>query len=230
MPHKEIKNFNPEELVSNFEKCAANPNLPLEEFIIAFEHLILLLNRLGSVFSFITTDLVDKIALIKEKRDQEELASTSTDEKNDKIIKYNTLESMIEYEQKILKVDNTVRPSKSNPPSGSRQFQVMGRVLPMLYEFLQKIADNACNGKTSQMAYEAYQASPLPNFHPWLVRNAVKIAVYTLPGRPQFFKQAVPELTEEEAIAFINRAVEPMKKIYQTKLRIYKNHDWEVFQ
>jgi len=100
----------------------------------------------------------------------------------------------------------------------------------MLYEFLQKIANNDCNGKTSQMAYEAYTSSPLPNYHPWLVRNAVKIAVYTLPARDAFFTQAVPELTQDEAIKFIERAVAPMKQIYQTNLRLYKENDWEVFQ
>ena len=90
---------------------------------------------------------------------------------------------------------------------------------------MRKIAANDCGGKVSQMADEAYSESPLPNFHPWLVRNGVKVAVYTLPYRSDFFKIAAPELTESEIIGFLERACVAMENIFNRSNEMYEKAD-----
>lgn len=208
-----VENFNAEELTSNFEKCANQGDVPLYEFIQAFENLVLLLNRLGSVFSFITSDINDKLKLIRDKRLKE-----ATDNAG-QCQKYVNLVKMVESEKGTF--DPKVRPSKSNPPTGTRQMQLLQRAMKMLYLFMLKIANNDCNGKVSTMAWEAYSDSPLPKFHPWLVRNTVKIAVYTLPSRDQFYKQTCPELTEEEITDYLSRASKAMDTIFNQIEEIY---------
>merc|ERR1711976_79402 len=68
-----VLEFKPEYFTSQFEKCAESEDIDLAEFIQGFEGLVLLLNRLGSVFSFITVDIVQKIGLLREKRNENAL-------------------------------------------------------------------------------------------------------------------------------------------------------------
>jgi len=217
LPDPKVPAFIPEALTSNFEKCAADPNIPLYEFIQAFEHLVLLLNRLGTMFSFITVDILDKLKLIREKRLEEFSA------KNGQIENYKNFTNVLNLEKSS--IDKKKKPSRTNPPTATRQLQLLQRAMRMLYLFMLKIANNECNGKVSQMAWEAYSSSPLPNYHPWLVRNGVKVAVYTLPNRENFFKLTAPELTTDEIISHLGRASKAMDVIYEKLEAGFKEND-----
>ena len=113
-----VLEFKPEYFTSQFEKCAESEDINLGEFIQGYEGLVLLLNRLGSVFSFITVDIVQKIGLLREKR-KENLAG------------YTSLAAMMKTEEG--KTSKTRKPSKTNPPTGTRQYQLLQRAMKMLY-------------------------------------------------------------------------------------------------
>lgn len=202
-----VLEFNPEYFCTQFEKCAQTGEIDLAEFIQGYEGLVLLLNRLGSVFTFITVDIVSKLGLLRERR------QTNLDG-------YVSLAEMMRTENG--QTSTTKKPSKTNPPTGTRQYQLLQRAMKMLYLFMRKIANNDCDGKVSQMAYEAYNESPLPNFHPWILRNGVKIAVYTLPYRPDFFKIAAPELSEAEIVGYLERACVAMENIFNRSNDMYE--------
>merc|ERR1712110_1092310 len=212
-----VLEFDPEYFTSQFEQCSNSEELDLAPFIQGYEGLVLLLNRLGSVFSFITSDIVAKLGLLRELR-------------KSNLNGYTSLGQMMRTEEG--KTSKTKKPSKTNPPTGTRQYQLLQRAMKMLYVFMDKIAKNECGGQVSQMAYEAYHASPLPNFHPWIVRNGVKIAVYTLPTRLDFFKIAAPEIVkegtpEEAAIVcgYLERACVAMDNIYKRSNEMYEKAD-----
>lgn len=114
-------------------------------------------------FKFITMDINDKTNFLREKR-------------NSSFEQFSTLDEMIKHDESTCSKRKKV--SRSNPPTGTRQYQLLHRSLKLIFEFMKRVVNNDCDGKTSSMAWEAYNESPLPKFHPFMVRNAVKIAVY----------------------------------------------------
>jgi len=133
-----------------------------------------------------------------------------------------TIKTMLDYELANNKINFKTKITKN--AAGTRNICCLFRAMSMLYKFIAKLINNDCNGRVSIMAWEAYADSPLHNFHPWLIRNTVKVAVYTLPSREQFFVKAVPELGQEETEVLLTRVGNCMETLYGIIDGMYKPH------
>lgn len=208
-----ISDFDAARLANRFEQCISNPGISMDIFIHCFEEFSILLNRLGTIFSFITMDIKDKLCQLREQRSAEFKQKLQ-------IENFATVKSMLDYELANNKINFKTKIRKN--AAGTRNICCLFRAMAMLYKFISKLIKNECNGRVSIMAWEAYADSPLHNFHPWIVRNTVKVAVYTLPTRDQFFAKAVPELSQSDTEVLLTRVGNSMEILYENIEKMYK--------
>lgn len=125
---------------------------------------------LGSVFGFVTADVVEKIGILREYR-RSEISE-----------KYVTIQSMIQHEVET----NTTNNKKK--ASGARTLLRLHRALEFTARLMKdlKVADE--HEKMSHITKTAYDDT-LAHFHPWLIRKGVHVAVYTLPSRKHFLEK-----------------------------------------
>lgn len=126
---------------------------------------------MGSIFEFISSDVKEKMDLLYD------LLKTQNDSKD-----FSTVKGMIEYEKhnKLLK--------KKGYTSGSRTLLRLHRGLDFIQVFLKKIGDLEDTANTSGACRDAYDLT-LAQYHPFLIRNVARIAIYTLPTKNILLKR-----------------------------------------
>ena len=167
---------------------------------------------MGKVFSFVTSDVHEKIGIL-----QHHLAS-------DVGAHYTTVERMIEYE-----VANGITTSgiSRGQPSGSRTLLRLHRALKFLILLFSEIAKWPASSteKFSALTWHAYDAT-LAQHHPWIVRGLVQCALYTsAPSRSSLFRRMDPAGSQEQINDQLNAAVLAMQPVYDCVQASYKNKD-----
>ncbi|MGH0131978.1 UNVERIFIED_CONTAM: hypothetical protein FKN15_048067 [Acipenser sinensis] len=171
--------------------------------------LVLFMNSLGSIFSFISKDAVNKIQIMVTHRNGEN---------GDK---YETLQSMVKYELDNNLVDLQRR--AEHPESGCRTLLRLHRALRWLELFLEKLRTSMEDSKTSVMCTDAYNDS-LAQYHAWIIRKAATVAFCTLPGRAAFF-QTMNVGSTEQVVAMLGEAMPFISKVYEITEELYKQHN-----
>ncbi|ESO91439.1 hypothetical protein LOTGIDRAFT_182734 [Lottia gigantea] len=194
--------FNLETLLTVFKNCRGEDNsLNIDRYNDAYEELCKLFYLLGKVFSFVASDVEEKIGILREYR------------KNDESNHYRTIDSMIQYE-----VDNKITNNKKKA-SGCRTLLRLHRALEFTYEFMIEINKADIKDKMSTAASESYGRS-LAKFHPFLIRQAVYLAVHTLPRKELLMKNM--NITDEESGKItLEQTIQEMKKVYDITQDIY---------
>ncbi|XP_020284153.1 ceramide-1-phosphate transfer protein [Pseudomyrmex gracilis] len=192
----------------HFDKALIeNDDIDLKAYLDAYNELYKFFQLMGSVFSFVSSDLKQKIDILIEQR--------SKDSQN-----YTTIKTMIDYE----KENNLLE--KPDFVNGARTLLRLHRGLDFIREFLRQLGDLKDCDKTSSCCQDAY-GKTLAKHHPWVVRKAAIVAMYTMPTRENLFKKVcgdniqrnidvLPKMLEVTADVF-NRT----HTIYET----YKLHD-----
>ena len=129
-----------------------------------------LFKLLGTVFTFVNSDVVEKMGILKDYR-----SSELRDE-------YETIQSMINFEVKNNKTNNKTK------ASGSRTLLRLHRALDFVTDFMKSIKEADKDAKLSGVGAQSYDRT-LAKHHPWLIRKGVHIAVYTLPTRVHFMEK-----------------------------------------
>jgi len=167
---------------------------------------------MGTIFSFVTSDVHNKLAILRR-----HLASDVSDH-------YIAVEKMIEYE-----VANGITMESEisgDHPSGSRTLLRLHRALEFLillfYELAQSSADSSESFST--LVGRAYSAT-LANYHSWIVRSAVSIALYAVPSRSSLVQRLDPEGSEERIIEQLNAAVLAMQPVYDRVQALFSDYD-----
>ena len=164
-----------------------------------------LLKLLGTVFSFVNSDVVEKIGILKDYR-----SSELRDE-------YETIQSMIEYEVKTKTTNNKTK------PSGSRTLLRLHRALDFITDFMKNIKEADEHAKLSGIGSQSYDKT-LAKHHPWLIRKGVHIAVYTLPTRVQFMeKMKVTDMAHTEDL--LGKVADLGHKIFEIVEKLYSDHN-----
>lgn len=124
---------------------------------------------MGSVFSFVSSDLKQKIDIL-------------IDLKNKDTQNYTTVKSMIEYEKenKLLEKGDFV--------NGARTLLRLHRGLDFIRVFLLQLGDLTDLDKTGSCCQDAYNKT-LAKHHPWVIRKAAIVAMYTMPTKETLFKK-----------------------------------------
>lgn len=168
------------------------------------------LNSLGSVFGFITKDVVNKVQI---------LVGFMNGGANSS--QYVTVQSMVQYELQNQLVD--LKKTGIHPESGCRTLLRLHRALKWLELFLESLRTSAEDGKPSVMCSEAYNES-LAQHHPWMVRKLAGMAFLVLPGRPAFF-DIMNVGPPEQVVAMLGEAVPLISEVYRITEELYDKHN-----
>lgn len=155
------------------EALVENDDVDLKAYLEAYKELYKFFQLMGSVFSFVSSDLKQKIDLLIELMNK--------DDQN-----YRTIKSMIDFEKENKLLE------KSDFVNGSRTLLRLHRGLDFIKEFLRQLGDLLDTDKTSSCCQDAYN-NTLAKHHPWVIRKAAIVAMYTMPTRETLFKKVCGE-------------------------------------
>lgn len=158
---------------------------------------------MGSVFSFVSSDLKQKIEMLAE--------LITRDEQN-----YTTIRTMIahEKENKILE--------KSNHSNGTRTLLRLHRGLDFIKEFLRQLGNLSDTDRTSSCCQDAYNKT-LAKHHPWVIRKGAIVAMYTMPSRELLFKKVCGENIQRN-IDILPKMLEVTAVVFNRTHNLYDVH------
>uniref|UniRef100_H2Z781 Glycolipid transfer protein domain-containing protein n=1 Tax=Ciona savignyi TaxID=51511 RepID=H2Z781_CIOSA len=185
----------------------------MDRYLSAWDELIRFLNSMGKAFTFVSSDVVEKVGILREFR------------KSSNSEHYETVEKMIKFEKENNLINRQQAPSKTVTAYGSRTLLRLHRALKFLLILIGKLAHNEDEGKVSLMGYNAYHSSPMSKYHPWIVQKAVGLAVYMLPDRSTFIKKMCQDLTEQQIADTMGVCSESMDAVYEFTNALYSKYD-----
>ncbi|KYM99540.1 PREDICTED: ceramide-1-phosphate transfer protein [Cyphomyrmex costatus] len=181
-----------------------NDDIDLKAYLEAYNELHKFFQLMGSVFSFVSSDLKQKIDVLIELKNK--------DAQN-----YTTVKSMIEYERENKLLD------KTEFVNGARTLLRLHRGLDFIREFLQQLGDLADIEKTTSCCQDAYNKT-LAKHHPWMIRKAAIVAMYTMPSREVLFKKVCGEN--------VQRNIDVLPKMLEVTADVFNRTDiiYETYQ
>ncbi|XP_045404734.1 ceramide-1-phosphate transfer protein [Lemur catta] len=201
--------FNLKVVLVSFKQCLnEKEEVLLDHYITSWKGLVRFLSSLGSIFSFISKDVVSKLQIM------ERLRSGPQGEH------YSSLQSMVAYEVGHQLVDLEHR--SHHPNSGCRTVLRLHRALHWLQLFLEGLRTSPEDARTSTLCTDSYNAS-LAAYHPWIVRRAVTVAFCTLPTRTVFL-EAMNVGTTEQAVEMLGEALPCIEHVYGVSQKLYAEH------
>ncbi|GFO36066.1 glycolipid transfer protein domain-containing protein 1 [Plakobranchus ocellatus] len=196
------ENFDAQKVYDLFCSCRQDGDLLLLDcYVNAYEELCKLFRHFGTVFSFVTSDVEEKIGILRDYR------------KSEHAEQYKTIQSMLAYEVS----SETVKKKKHN--SGSRTLLRLHRALEFITEFLLKLRESDNHIKFSNVVTKAYDDT-LAKHHPWLIKKAVHVAMYMLPSRPDLMKKMGLK-DEEKDMNVVMELVKELNYIYSITQELY---------
>lgn len=179
----------------------------LDEYIRGYDELCVFFDLLGSVFGFITADIREKIDILQHHRGAVKGA------------KYQTIQSMMQYE-----IANELTAAQTKPLSGSRTLLRLHRALAFTMLYLRNLSESTDRDSSATLASEAYN-NTLANFHPWLIRKAAVLAMYTLPNVGDLVVKAAGKTDHVRARALLKEVADVIKPVYDLTEKLYTEHD-----
>ncbi|XP_011648158.1 ceramide-1-phosphate transfer protein [Pogonomyrmex barbatus] len=181
-----------------------NDDIDLKEYLDAYNELYKFFQLMGSVFSFVSSDLKQKIDIL-------------IDLKNKDTQNYMTVKSMIEHEKENKLLE------KTDFVNGARTLLRLHRGLDFIREFLQQLGDLSDVDKTACCCQDAYSKT-LAKHHPWVVRKAAVVAMYTMPTREALFKKVCGEN--------VQRNIDVLPKMLEVTADVFNRTDsiYEAYQ
>jgi len=148
----------------------------MDLYLLAFREILKFFQLLGSVFSFVSSDVKTKVGILEEFRANKEVAEN-----------FNSVKQMISYEK-----DKELL-QKKGYVSGSRTLLRLHRGLDFIRNFLRRLGEVEPDEKTSTICSLSYNET-LANFHPFLIRKSANIAMYALPQRDQLLNKVCSDV------------------------------------
>ncbi|RDD44254.1 Ceramide-1-phosphate transfer protein [Trichoplax sp. H2] len=181
----------------------------VDEYVNAYEAIIVFFDYFGRLFSFITADVKSKIEILRKHR------------KGDAGQNYLSVRSMLEYE-----VNRNITIVKGPIPSASRTLLRLHRALDFIRLFFEKLSESQEHDKVSSIASDCYNQT-LANFHPWLVRKGTALAMYALPNRACLLTKINDQATTTEAdtLQLLANIVTVINPIYEETQSLYIKQD-----
>ncbi|XP_066059079.1 ceramide-1-phosphate transfer protein [Chamaea fasciata] len=193
--------FSMREVLDAFRRCVTEQReVLLEPYLSGWRGLIRFLQRLGTVFSFISKDALAKVTLLESHRQRHNFVS---------------LQSMVEQE-----LSAGPAALRARPDSGCRTVLRLHRALRWLQLFLEGL--HSGEPRTSVLCTDAYNAS-LAAHHPWVIRKAATLAFCALPSREAFL-ESMNVGPPEEAVAMLGEAIPYIGDVYGITQELFERH------
>ncbi|XP_007521568.2 glycolipid transfer protein domain-containing protein 2 [Erinaceus europaeus] len=186
--------------------ASLNPegDVALSQYLAGWRELIKFLTPLGSIFSFATSEASTKLTALEAKVH------------GPKAMHYTSLTTMVAWERQAGLLERPgVVPNDSARSSGSRTIVLLHRALRWSQLCLRRVATGTLDGPDAgSQCSDAYSAVLGPH-HPWLIRQAARLAFLAFPGRRHLLKLACPGAREVEARAALTRAAGTLEDVYR---------------
>ncbi|XP_015110948.1 ceramide-1-phosphate transfer protein [Diachasma alloeum] len=176
----------------------------MRAYLDAYNELYKFFQLMGSVFSFVSADLKQKIDILNELLNKEEE-------------KYQTVKSMIEHEKenKLL--------NKGDYSNGARTLLRLHRGLDFIREFLRQLGDLSDADKTSSCCQDAYNKT-LAKHHPWVIRKTAVVAMYTMPTRETLLRKVCGDNVQRN-VDVLPKMLEVTADIFNRTHSLYDFHE-----
>ncbi|KAH0547383.1 ceramide-1-phosphate transfer protein [Cotesia glomerata] len=188
----------------NFDRALLeDDDVDIKAYLEAYNELYKFFQLMGSVFSFVSSDLKQKIDVL-----------------NDLVIKndnYQSIKTMIDYEKENKLLE------KSDYTNGARTLLRLHRGLDFIREFLRQLGELKETDKTSNCCQDAYQKT-LSKHHPWVIRKAAVVAMYTMPTREVLFKKVCGENVQRN-VDILPKMLEVTADIFNRTHNLYELHN-----
>lgn len=178
---------------------------------------------MGSIFSFVCSDVKSKVEILEEFRANKELAAN-----------FESVKGLMNYEKEaeLLKKKDYVSASRTllRLHRGLGKFVENMRwtmTVEIIYadfirNFLQKLGEIEAEDKTSSVCAQSYNET-LANFHPFLIRKAANIAMYALPNRDQLLNKVCADV--EASIKALPEMLQVTNAVYDRIDALYTKND-----
>ncbi|XP_036197505.1 glycolipid transfer protein domain-containing protein 2 isoform X1 [Myotis myotis] len=178
-------------------------DVELSQYLAGWRELIKFLTPFGSIFTFATSEAFTKVTALEARVHGPEAAH------------YTSLATMAAWERRAGLLERPgVAPPDSAKASGSRTTLLLHRALRWSQLCLQRVATGAHRGPSAgEQCSDAYSTVLGPH-HPWLVRQAARLAFLSFPGRGRLLDLACPRTREAEARAALARAAGTLEEVY----------------
>ncbi|KAK1129357.1 hypothetical protein K0M31_019091 [Melipona bicolor] len=178
-------------------------DIDLKAYLDAYNELYKFFQLMGSVFGFVSSDLKEKIQILNDLMNK--------DDQN-----YTTIKSMIQYEKENKILD------KGDCTNGARTLLRLHRGLDFIREFLRQLGELSDSDKTSSCCQDAYNKT-LAKHHPWVIRKAAIVAMYTMPTRELLFKK-VCGIDVQRNVDVLPKMLEVTADVFNRTHNLYDVH------
>ncbi|CAD7689805.1 unnamed protein product [Nyctereutes procyonoides] len=178
-------------------------DVALPQYLAGWRALVRFLTPLGSIFAFATSEASAKVMALEARVHGPEAAH------------YSSLAAMAAWERRAgLLERHGVAPRDPAGSSGSRTLLLLHRALRWSQLCLHRVATGTRGGPDAgAQCSDAYRTALAPH-HPWLTRQAVRLAFLAFPGRGHWLELACPGAGEAEARAALARAAGTLGDVY----------------
>ncbi|KAI9583493.1 ceramide-1-phosphate transfer protein [Glossina fuscipes] len=203
-----LERFDIEKVKQIFEESLRDDDdVLLDEYLKAYEEINKFFNLMGTVFSFVSSDVRSKIDILYDFR------SETDAERAENFI---TVKTMMTYE----KENGLLKDAKYI--SGSRTLLRLHRGLEFIYEFLSRLASLTEFDKTQLACKLAYEMT-LAKHHPWVIRKGALVAMYALPTQGELLKRVCCNVAR--AIEILPEMLNNTKLVYDRTEALYTLYD-----
>ncbi|XP_016990729.2 ceramide-1-phosphate transfer protein [Drosophila rhopaloa] len=190
-----------------FESSLLQDNdVQMDAYLAAYEEIMKFFQLMGSVFSFVSSDVRSKIDILYA------LRATDTEEQQH----FNSIRTMLEYEKEAQLLN------QKGYVSGSRTLLRLHRGLEFVYEFLNRIQAIPDDEKTVEVCKAAYDDT-LGKHHSFLIRKGARLAMYAMPTRGDLLKKVCSNV--EVAKENLPTMLDHMRTNYDRTEQLYTLHD-----
>ncbi|XP_063830853.1 ceramide-1-phosphate transfer protein [Ostrinia nubilalis] len=180
----------------------------IEAYIDGYNELVKFLNLIGSVFSFVSSDVKSKIKVMEKHREGETA------------VYYESFKKMMKYEKETSLHD------KSGFVSGSRTMLRLHRGLDFIRLFLKRLSEGDETMSTCYTCQGSYNET-LAEFHPWYIRKAATLAMHALPSRPDLLKKIFgSEESLTAAMTILPQTLMSCDEVYRRVEQLYTDFEF----
>ncbi|XP_018333699.1 ceramide-1-phosphate transfer protein [Agrilus planipennis] len=178
----------------------------LKAYIEGYEELYKFFTLMGTIFTFVSKDLVSKMEIMNE------LMSESPEQ-------FRTVKRMIEHEK------NNELLTKKGYTSGSRTLLRLHRGLNFIKEFLQGVSGIDDKEGTATVCRKAYEET-LAEHHTFLIRNGAKMAMGAMPTREQLLKKIISDDPKdiENVMQTVPKVLVVLNTVFERIDSVYTEH------
>ncbi|XP_013004229.2 glycolipid transfer protein domain-containing protein 2 isoform X2 [Cavia porcellus] len=177
-------------------------DVELSRYLAGWRELTRFLTPLGSIVAFAASEAFIKVTALEARVQGPDAAH------------YTSLATMAAWEQR----------AGSAQASGSRTLLLLHRALRWSQLCLQRVATGTLGGPDAGVQCgDAYRTALAPH-HPWLIRQAARLAFLALPSRGRLLELACPAAGEADARAALARAAGVLEQVYNRTQDLLARH------